>query len=161
MNSFYVLSKGEVDTSGVAAVVASYLRPGDVVVLAGTLACGKTHFVKALASALGSSDLVTSPTYAIVHTYNTKIGDLLHVDVYRLSGIREFRDLGLDEFLEESITVIEWGDKVRSEFDSYLDIAFDLAGSAPDHRGLTFSGVGGRWIEVISSLKSELDGQKR
>lgn len=159
MDTFIVRSNREAETSRIAETIAPHLRLGDVILLSGTLACGKTFFVKSLAHALGFPNCVTSPTYALVHTYKIKPGNLLHIDAYRLSDVREFRDLGLDEYLPDSITVIEWGDKVRSEFENYLCIAFDLAGSAANHRLLTFSCVGRRWNEEMPTLKKELGGR--
>jgi len=88
---FCLVSKSKGETARIAEVVARHLQQGDVILLTGQLACGKTYFTKALAVALGSSDLVTSPTYTLVHSYTTKIGALLHIDLYRISSIREFQ----------------------------------------------------------------------
>lgn len=155
---FHVLSMREEDTYRIAATVAAHLRIGDILLLTGDLACGKTYFVKGLAAALGSTDLVTSPTYALVHTYNTAAGDLMHIDAYRLAGIREFRDLGLEEYLVESIVAIEWGEKVAAVFDDYLSIAFHLADADINHRLLTFHCSGDRWTTAMAHLKEEVGG---
>jgi tRNA threonylcarbamoyladenosine biosynthesis protein TsaE len=58
------------DTRGVAGAIAPLLRAGDVVSLAGEMGAGKTFFVQALASALGITEPVTSPTFNLVHTYD-------------------------------------------------------------------------------------------
>jgi tRNA threonylcarbamoyladenosine biosynthesis protein TsaE len=158
MKPFYVISRQEGDTHRLAAMVASHLRIGDTLILAGDLACGKTSFVKGLAAALGSTDSVTSPTYALVHTYNTVAGDLMHIDAYRLSDLHEFRDLGLEEYLEESIVAIEWGDKVADLFSDYLSIAFYLIDADINHRLVTISYLGERWASEIPNLKKEVGG---
>jgi len=155
---FYVLSGREEDTHRIAATVASRLRLADTLILTGDLACGKTYFVTGLAAALGSTDTVTSPTYALVHTYKTIEGDLMHIDAYRLSGIREFRDLGLEEYLVDSFVAIEWGDKVAAIFDDYLSIAFHLFDADINHRLLTFTCSGERWNNEIAKLKQEVGG---
>jgi len=66
------------------------------------------------------------------------------------------KDLGLDEFFETSIAVVEWGDKVASEFNNFLRIAFDVAGKDEDHRQLTLSHHGQRWTEGLLRLKAEI-----
>lgn len=156
MDSFHLLSKGTDETSRCAATTASFLQLGDLVILTGDLATGKTHFVKALAHSLGCTTQVTSPTYTIAHFYNTASGNMLHLDLYRLSGQREFRDLGLDEYFPESMTVIEWGDKIASDFTEYLAIAFDFTKGSEQHRTLTFTAYGDRWLRDMPGLYAKL-----
>lgn len=153
MEGFKVVCKGLADTQSVAEAVAGLLRRGDAILLDGRLAAGKTHFVKALARALGSADAVTSPTYAIAHFYDTGMGKLLHIDAYRLSGPAEFRDLGLDGYFAESITVVEWGHIVADEFADPLSIDFDFTDADDTVRTLTFSCAGDRWPPVMATLQ--------
>lgn len=156
MDSFEILSTNADSTSNLACVFAPFLKLGDVLLLTGALAAGKTHFVKALASALGCTDLVTSPTYTIANFYKLSSGSLLHIDLYRLSGVPEYRDLGLEEYYPEAITVIEWGEMVAEEFDDYLLLKFEFVGTNIDRRMLTVGGVGKRWTTVMAQLQNEL-----
>ncbi len=158
MDTFSVVSSGAADTSRLAATIAPILRFGDAVILTGSLAAGKTHFVKALANALGCTDLVTSPTFTIANFYRHGSGNLLHIDVYRLSGLDEFLDLGLDECFSESITVVEWGDMVAGEFADYLSVKFDFLERDENQRKVTFSFVGERWASEMALLKNKLSG---
>jgi tRNA threonylcarbamoyladenosine biosynthesis protein TsaE len=153
MEGFNVVCQGLAGTESVAEAVAGLLRPGDAILLDGKLAAGKTHFVKALAKALGSADAVTSPTYAIAHVYDTAMGRLLHVDAYRLSGPAEFRDLGLDGYFADSITVVEWGRIVADEFADHLAIDLDFTDADDTVRTLTFSCAGDRWPPVLATLQ--------
>jgi tRNA threonylcarbamoyladenosine biosynthesis protein TsaE len=143
-------------TSAVARLVASELQLGDAILLTGTLAAGKTYFVKALALALGCDASVTSPTYTIAHCYDTDRGNLIHIDAYRLSGLPEFYDLGMEEFFPESITVVEWGEKVEKAFAAYLSIEFTIVNPEENHRKLTFSYLGDRWKTSMEKLESNL-----
>src|SRR5436189_4987054 len=93
--AFAVSASGPEGTAAVAARLAARLRPGDVVLLTGDLAAGKTTFVQAVTRALGSTDPVTSPTFALAQFYETPVAPILHVDTYRLSDVDEYRDLGL------------------------------------------------------------------
>jgi tRNA threonylcarbamoyladenosine biosynthesis protein TsaE len=156
LDQFNIVCRGLADTGSVADAVARQLRRGDAIMLDGKLAAGKTHFVKALARALGSADAVTSPTYAIAHFYDTAMGKLLHIDAYRLSGAAEFRDLGLDGYFADGVTVVEWGHIVAEEFADRLSIAFDFADGDDARRTLTFSSAGERWRPVMAVLQREI-----
>lgn len=157
MSSFSVLSPSPADTAAAAGRLAPLLRPGDVVLLTGDLAAGKTAFVQALAAALGSADPVTSPTFALVQNYVGGSGPILHVDVYRLAGIHEFRDLGLDDYLEESITLIEWGESVAEDFPCHLSLTLVREEGMPaSYRMLTFASDCDSWQARLGVLRDEL-----
>lgn len=151
-----VSTNGPAGTAAVAATLAPHLRVGDVILLKGGLGAGKTTFVKAVASALGSSTVVTSPTFTLAHFYPFDHGTILHIDAYRLSGIPEYRDLGLEEYLDEAVTLIEWGDKVADEFPCQLVVDFHRESTAPDLRVIVFSSDSPRWLPVIGAIQSAL-----
>jgi len=153
---FQVVCRGLADTEAVAAIVAGRARRGDAILLDGKLAAGKTHFVKAFVAALGSADAVTSPTYAIAHFYATGIGRVLHIDAYRLSGPAEFRDLGLDGYFADVITVVEWGRIVAEEFVDHLAIDLDFTDEADTVRTLSFACAGDRWAPEMATLRARI-----
>ena len=63
---------------------------------------------------------------------------MLHVDAYRLSGAQEFHNLGLEEEIETSISVIEWGGRIEAAFDAYLQISFTAIPEQDGERVLSF-----------------------
>jgi tRNA threonylcarbamoyladenosine biosynthesis protein TsaE len=156
VNSIAVSTTGAEGTGIVAALLSSRLRTGDVVLLKGELATGKTTFVKAVASAMGSQATVTSPTFMLAQFYPLEQGAILHVDAYRLAGIHEYRDLGLDDYLDDSVTLIEWGERVADDFPCHLMVEFHCDQSAPDLRVIAFSSDCPRWRPVIDDLKAAL-----
>ena len=84
--------------------------------LVGPLGAGKTLLTKGIAvgNGLGDPNMVTSPTFTLVHEYAGRIG-LHHVDAYRLSGSTELAAIGFDELVEsQAAVVVEWADRVRS-----------------------------------------------
>ncbi|MDD3831492.1 MAG: tRNA (adenosine(37)-N6)-threonylcarbamoyltransferase complex ATPase subunit type 1 TsaE [Clostridia bacterium] len=107
-------SSSQQQTIKFAQQFARQLKGGDVVVLRGQLGAGKTHFAKGVALALGITDTVTSPTFAIHNIYYGRL-TLHHFDFYRLTE-REGEYLGFEEFIGDSssITLIEWADNVPS-----------------------------------------------
>ena len=156
MNSVTVSVNGADGTAGLATRLAPHLRPSDVILLKGGLGAGKTTFVKALAAAMGSSEVVTSPTFTLAQFYPLDRGTVLHIDVYRLASVPEFRDLGLEEYFDEAVTLIEWGDKVEGEFPGHLLLDFARDPAAPDLRVIAISAQSPRWLPVIESLQSSL-----
>jgi tRNA threonylcarbamoyladenosine biosynthesis protein TsaE len=91
------------------------LRSGDVVLLEGELAAGKTTFVRGLAEGLGGDpDLVSSPTFVLLQSYDCgtgKITVLHHVDLYRVAeNVGDLREIGLEDTLSDPTAVIavEW-----------------------------------------------------
>jgi tRNA threonylcarbamoyladenosine biosynthesis protein TsaE len=120
-------------TAALARAVSEVLSPGCVVLLVGDLGAGKTTFTKALAAALDVDEEITSPTFTIMQPYRARFvfGDatLLHLDAYRLGGPEALDDLGLDELLDGSVAVIEWGDLVASAFPDALTLTL----TATDH----------------------------
>jgi tRNA threonylcarbamoyladenosine biosynthesis protein TsaE len=146
---FSVTCKGREETARVAAAVAPFLRPGDAILLKGALAGGKTAFVQELVAALGSKAEVTSPTFTLAQFYPTPAGTFLHIDAYRLSSVAEFRDLGLEDYVGESITAVEWGDIVVQEFPNALTIDFEFVEMQDNWRKLRFSAEAERWQPVF------------
>ena len=147
-------AEGPEGTARVAAALAPHLHAGDAVLLTGELAAGKTTFVSALVAALGSEAAVSSPTFSLAQFYATPGPRVLHVDTYRLTDLSEFRDLGLDEYLDEVVALVEWADLVAGEFADPLRM--HLAASDPDdsaRRTIAVRG-GARWTPVIDALES-------
>lgn len=92
--------------------LAALLRAGDLVVLTGDLGSGKTTLVQGLGAGLGVRGQVASPTFIIARVHPSLAGGpaLVHVDAYRLSSLDELEALDLDASMDESVTVVEWGE---------------------------------------------------
>lgn len=87
---------------------------GSVYCLSGELGVGKTVFTKGFAKGMGVSELVTSPTFAIMNIYNGTSLPLYHFDVYRISGEDELEETGCTEFFYgEGVCLVEWAEIVR------------------------------------------------
>lgn len=101
------------ETRSLASRLARAARRGDVVVLRGSLGAGKTTFAQGFARGLGVEGPVTSPTFTLVRQYPCALGQLVHVDVYRLEHLAEVADLGLADLVEDGVALVEWGDVAR------------------------------------------------
>ncbi len=89
------------------------LTPPAVIGCSGELGTGKTTLIQAICRGLGARELATSPTYALVHHYETAVGrPVYHADCYRLRSPEEARDLGFDDMVREgAIVLIEWPER--------------------------------------------------
>lgn len=98
-----------------------------IMLFKGPMGAGKTTLIKALVKRLGSLDVVSSPTFALMNEYLTKDCKIYHYDFYRLKELEEALDLGFDEFIEEDAwNMIEWPDLVVGLLPlSYVEIEID------------------------------------
>lgn len=84
---------------------------GELVMLNGPLGAGKTTMTQGIARGIGIETRISSPTFVIAQNYHGPKGvDLVHVDAYRLDSIEDLDALDLDSSLDESLTVVEWGE---------------------------------------------------
>ena len=91
------------------------LRAGDMIAYSGDLGAGKTTFTRGIALGMGLPDLVTSPTFALVHVYGRPPLQLCHFDMYRITDPEELETTGYYDYLpEESVFVIEWSENILS-----------------------------------------------
>lgn len=95
-----------------AEVLAPLLRAGDLVILSGELGAGKTTLAQGIGAGLGVRGPVASPTFIIARVHPSQVGGpaLVHVDAYRLESLAELDSLDLDASLEDSVTLVEWGE---------------------------------------------------
>lgn len=147
--------------------LAQVLRAGDLVVLTGALGAGKTTLTQGLGEGLGVRGQVASPTFIIARVHPSLVGGpaLVHVDAYRLGSLAELDALDLDESLEESVTVVEWGQGLAEVLSQdRLEVTIERphgAGGAGEAIGLDDAvgaevgvrhvhvvGVGPRWADV-------------
>lgn len=87
-----------------------------VFALYGKMGAGKTTFVKALCEELGVTDVITSPTFAIVNEYRSdESGELIyHFDFYRIKKLSEVYDMGYEDyFYSGALCFIEWPELVE------------------------------------------------
>lgn len=154
-NRKFLLSKPEA-TSKLAEELATFLKPGDCILLEGDLGAGKTHFaraaIQARLSASGRIEDVPSPTFTLVQVYDDQECDIWHCDLYRLSGPDELVELGLEEALDTAICFIEWPDRL-GEFRPRDALTISLRMTdVPGQRVAQFSGPSARWASVLSAL---------
>ena len=91
---------------------------GDNTVFAfyGKMGAGKTTFIKAVCEELGVTDVINSPTFAIVNEYRSEeAGELIyHFDFYRIKKLSEVYAMGYEDyFYSGALCFIEWPELVE------------------------------------------------
>ena len=110
------ISRSEEQTEAFGEQFAKNLADGSVVAMYGDLGAGKTAFVRGMARGMGLSCRVSSPTFTIVNEY---CGDreLIHFDMYRLSGSDELFDIGWEDYLARgAVCAVDWSEKIDDAF---------------------------------------------
>lgn len=81
----------------------------------GEMGAGKTTFIKALCQKLQVTDVVSSPTFAIINEYHTQTNDkIFHFDFYRIEDIEEVYNIGYEDyFYGTHYCFIEWPELVE------------------------------------------------
>ncbi len=105
--------KDSAATQNWAAEVAPQLAAGDVVLLDGPLGAGKTTWVRGLLAALGFDGPVRSPTFNLIQTFETD-PPVMHADLYR---VKSYEGIGLEDYLETHLCLIEWPDRAEGLVD--------------------------------------------
>ena len=148
------------DTRAIAAATARCARIGDLIVLAGEMGVGKTAFAQGFGRELGILEPITSPTYTLVHSYQSTRMHFHHADVYRLENTTEVVDLAFDELLEDGLVLVEWGDVVDLGPQLRVELRHleqDEQGCADDTRELTITASGRGWATRWERLEAELE----
>ena len=72
-----------------------------IVGLAGGLGAGKTTLARAALRALGVAGTVRSPTYTIAEPYETRIGRIWHLDLYRIADPDELEYIAIRDLVSD------------------------------------------------------------
>ena len=114
--------------------VSFYLKKGDIICLSGDLGSGKTTFSRYLINSIYKNqnkeppNIIKSPSFPILLTYELKDFEIYHYDLYRISKNSEIIHLNIFEELNNSITLVEWPGTILDSLQNYnyFSIHFDI-----------------------------------
>ncbi|HKS98295.1 MAG TPA: tRNA (adenosine(37)-N6)-threonylcarbamoyltransferase complex ATPase subunit type 1 TsaE [Rugosimonospora sp.] len=142
--------------------LAGVLRAGDLVLLTGPLGAGKTALTQGIGAGLAVTGDITSPTFVISRVHRGGRVPLVHVDAYRLAAVddpaAQLDDLDLDASVEDSVTVVEWGEGVAEQLsDAFLQVR--IARREDETRLVDLVPNAGDWAARLAA--AGLDGLSR
>ena len=103
------------DLPEAAEEILDALDGRNVVAFFGTMGAGKTTLIREICEQLGSEDVVTSPTFALVNRHNSANGrPIFHFDFYRIERPEEAFDMGYEEyFYSDGLCLVEWSERIE------------------------------------------------
>ncbi|MCM8900315.1 tRNA (adenosine(37)-N6)-threonylcarbamoyltransferase complex ATPase subunit type 1 TsaE [Caldicoprobacter algeriensis] len=148
------VTHSEQETMELGIKMGKLLEAGDIVLLYGDLGAGKTVLTRGLVQGLGAKDVVTSPTYTLMHRYEGRV-PVFHFDLYRLCGPDEVLDLGYEEFFYgDGVSIVEWPERLEYLCpEEYVRVRIEVAGDGKKRR-ITVDAVGGRYSRFEKELKN-------
>lgn len=154
MNHFQFISRNENDTKSFAKTLACHLKNKDIIVLTGELGSGKTKFTEGILSYFGLENEISSPTFTIVNEYQKDDIHIYHFDVYRLEDSSEFYEIGGEEYFENGICLIEWGELIQDALPKeYVHITFSKDDKDENIRILNIDTNLKRWEDYFENIK--------
>ena len=133
------ITNSPAETEKVGEALGKTIKSGTVIAYRGDLGAGKTAFTRGLARGLGSTELVTSPTYTIVNEYLGGRMPLFHFDMYRLGSSDDLWDIGWEDYLERGgVCAVEWSENVEDALEGPIYITIEKLGE--ESRRITIEG---------------------
>ncbi|MCD4549818.1 tRNA (adenosine(37)-N6)-threonylcarbamoyltransferase complex ATPase subunit type 1 TsaE [Schaalia sp. lx-260] len=163
-------------TRALGQALGECVRAGDLIMLRGGLGAGKTTFTQGIGHGMNIRGQVASPTF-IVARLHPPLGEgpaLIHADAYRIRDLDDLETLDLDSTLDESVTVVEWGEgKTEALSSERLEIdveratggyvqcddhnVIDLETMDDGQRRIVFTAHGTRWDGIFEALRARAD----
>lgn len=141
------ISRSPEETARIANEIACGLRSGDIILYEGDMGAGKTTLTKSIAAALGITDPVTSPTFALVNEYPQGRLPLFHFDLYRIDSYDDLYAVGFFDYLDrDGIIAAEWSENIPgleqelARDDSHRVINIRIEKSGENERRILVSG---------------------
>ena len=175
----YAVDTSDADqTRALGEDLGRILAAGDLVMLSGGLGAGKTTLTQGIGVGMGVRGRVASPTFIVARVHPSQCGgpDLIHADAYRITDLNDLETLDLDSSLDESVTVVEWGDcKTEAMSADRLVIevrrasggqaqrdgdVIDLEHMDDGHRRIILRAHGHRWDGVLDALVAAHGGTR-
>lgn len=154
MKHLKLISHNEKETLDFGKTLASFLKRGDTIVLTGELGSGKTKLTEGLLTYYGLEDEISSPTFTIVNEYIKNDTKIFHFDVYRLEDSSEFYAIGGEEYFENGICIIEWGEIIQDALPKdYIHIQFERNDVDENIRILNITSYGEKYDELLDKLE--------
>lgn len=157
MQNYNFKTNSEDETMKLGEKLAKLCAPKDTIILSGELGAGKTKFTEGFLKYFGLEDEISSPTFTIVNEYTKNDINIYHFDVYRLEDSSEFYEIGGDEYFENGICLIEWGELIDDVIPKdHLKIKISKSDENDNVRIINITSYGNRYDVMLDNLKEEV-----
>lgn len=160
-SQFQITTRTVEETQKLGKTIGQGIKFPIVIGLSGDLGSGKTAFVQGLAEGLEvpGEYYITSPTFTLINEYPGRF-PLIHIDLYRLDGIHDLEDIGLDELMyDQAVIAIEWAEKMSHQLpDDHLAMTFEITND--DDRKISLNAFGHSIVNLIKPLDESILGVK-
>lgn len=141
-------------TERLAGRFTDALRPRLILYLQGKFGAGKTTLARAMFHNCGVTEIVSSPSFPLVATYEANGRFLVHMDFHRSAGKTEWLEAGLEEHLDAAdLAVIEWPE--RASFLPRPDIVITISdGDGQGARTITLAASSAKGRAVLRQMRT-------
>ena len=120
-----ITSSSSEETEIIGEKLGKKLTGNEIICFYGDLGVGKTTFIRGLARNINCEDLVSSPTFTILHEYNNKNNNkfkIFHFDMYRVTSFDDLESTGFFDFINTGVILIEWAENIEHELNNLKNI---------------------------------------
>lgn len=129
------------DTENIGKKISKKLKGKEVIAFYGGLGMGKTALIRGMASGLGSSETVSSPTFSLVNEYNG-VFKIYHFDMYRINTWEDLESIGFFDYLDlNAVIAIEWSENIEEALPENTIKIFFEKGKSENERILKIEGL--------------------
>ena len=135
-----VITNSAQETEQLGERLAKQLTGNETIALFGGLGMGKTAFTRGLCRGLGTGEVVSSPTFALVNEYTGRC-PVYHFDMYRVTTWDDLYSTGFFDYQGNGVMVIEWSENIEGALpDDAIRVTIER-GEQDDQRVFTIEGV--------------------
>ena len=151
--SLVLQSDSEENTLRIGLAVGDAMTAGSFIGLTGTLGAGKTRLTQGIGESLGiKHGQIVSPTFTICVPHEGRI-PFLHLDAYRIQNPEEVDELGLDEMLENGVSlIVEWVELIKHLL-PVIDLEIKIEAPTENTRNFNFYGLSPTGQQILNALE--------
>ena len=146
------------ELSEIGDVFAQYTENSDLLLLSGKVGIGKTEFARLIIKGKAKKENfdieeISSPTFALIQSYDFQDCKISHIDLYRVNGEVELFELGMPDIFDSQITLLEWPEILDMEsLSRYVFIKIKEAKKIKEARDIKIEFFGNRWGSLTRAL---------
>ena len=146
------------DLSEIGDVFAEYMENSDLLLISGKVGVGKTEFARLIIRGIAKNENfdiqeISSPTFALIQSYDFQYCKISHIDLYRVNGEVELFELGIPDIFDSQITLLEWPEILDTKsLSRYVLVKIKEAKKLKDARDIKVEFFGNRWGSLTKAL---------